>query len=99
MVKYLINLLNKIKSQVNYANEHQLSRKKPGHKNNCNYLYTRRNAAVTKFFFMCCKAHLTCREDYLHARDGLALWSAIRVEIEALSNDAVILVFEEHFRH
>jgi len=33
----------------------------------------------------------------LHARDGLVLWNSEHVEMEALSNDAVILVFEEHF--
>jgi redox-sensitive bicupin YhaK (pirin superfamily) len=30
----------------------------------------------------------------LHARDGLALWEAERVEWEALSNDAILLVLE-----
>ena len=33
----------------------------------------------------------------LHERDGLALYDSEFVEIEALSNDAVILVFEDHF--
>jgi len=30
----------------------------------------------------------------LHARDGLALWETEKVELEALSNDAIILVME-----
>ncbi|THU39174.1 pirin [Niastella caeni] len=30
----------------------------------------------------------------LHARDGLALWEADEIEMEALSNDAIILVME-----
>jgi redox-sensitive bicupin YhaK (pirin superfamily) len=30
----------------------------------------------------------------LHARDGLALWEAEEIELEALSNDAIILVME-----
>ena len=33
----------------------------------------------------------------LHERDGLELYDSEFVEIEALSNDAVILVFEDHF--
>lgn len=30
----------------------------------------------------------------LHARDGLALWNAASVEMEALSNDAIVLLIE-----
>lgn len=30
----------------------------------------------------------------LHARDGLALWETDEVEMEALSNDAIILLVE-----
>jgi len=30
----------------------------------------------------------------LHARDGLALWKTERTEVEALSNDAIILIIE-----
>jgi redox-sensitive bicupin YhaK (pirin superfamily) len=30
----------------------------------------------------------------LHARDGLALWEIKEVELEALSNDAIILLIE-----
>lgn len=33
----------------------------------------------------------------LHPRDGLALWEASEVELEALSNDAIILVMEIPF--
>src|SRR6266487_275902 len=35
----------------------------------------------------------------LHARDGLALWNADEAELEALSNDAIILVTEINFNH
>jgi len=30
----------------------------------------------------------------LHARDGLVLWDAKEIEMEALSNDAIILLLE-----
>jgi len=30
----------------------------------------------------------------LHSRDGLALWDTNEIEIEALSNDAIILLIE-----
>lgn len=30
----------------------------------------------------------------LHARDGLAIWEAEEVEMEALSNDAIIFLIE-----
>jgi len=33
----------------------------------------------------------------LHARDGLALWNGHRVEIEALADDAILLVLEQQF--
>jgi len=30
----------------------------------------------------------------LHERDGLALWDTVEIEMEALSNDAIILLIE-----
>jgi redox-sensitive bicupin YhaK (pirin superfamily) len=35
----------------------------------------------------------------LHARDGLALWNTEEAELEALSNDAIILLTEINFNH
>lgn len=35
----------------------------------------------------------------LHARDGLALWNTEQVEMEALSNDAIILIIETEKGH
>lgn len=35
----------------------------------------------------------------LHARDGLALWDTDEAEIEALSNDALLLVVENAFNY
>ena len=39
-------------------------------------------------------AHSKLKDGLLHERDGLALWDANRIDMEALSNDAIILSIE-----
>jgi len=51
----------------------------------------------TEFFVFVLQGVFEVEGRLLHARDGLALWNTECLEMEALSNDAVILVLEERF--
>ncbi|WP_231426713.1 MULTISPECIES: hypothetical protein [Pedobacter] len=58
-------------------------------------IYTMKNPDL-KFFCFVIDGAFEVEGRLLHARDGLALWDLEKVEIEALSNNAIILVLE-HF--
>jgi len=49
-----------------------------------------------KLFFLVIDGAFEIEGRLMHARDGLALWEVEKVELEALSNNAIVLVLE-HF--
>lgn len=51
------------------------------------------NNTTTAFAFVI-EGAFELEERLLHARDGLALWNSKQAEMEALSNDAIILILE-----
>jgi len=51
----------------------------------------------TEIFTYVLQGVFEVQQRLLHARDGLALWNAERVEMEALADDAIILVLEVEF--
>lgn len=56
-------------------------------------IYQVKNEKTGLFVFVI-EGAFEVQDRLLHARDGLALWNTSDVEIEALSNDAIILVIE-----
>ncbi|HLO38529.1 MAG TPA: hypothetical protein VK173_08565, partial [Lacibacter sp.] len=54
--------------------------------------YTERSSANVFVFVL--EGAFEVEGRLLHARDGLALWQATSVEMEALSNDALVMVVE-----
>lgn len=58
-------------------------------------VYTLRNEA-SRFFALVLAGAFEVEGRLLHAGDGLALWDVAAVELEALSNGAIVLVVEQY---
>lgn len=56
-------------------------------------VYSLRNPAASIFVFVLAGA-FEVESRLLHEKDGLALWNVAAIELEALSNDALLLVLE-----
>lgn len=56
-------------------------------------VYSLRNPAASMFVFVLAGA-FEVESRLLHEKDGLALWDVAEIELEALSNDALLLVLE-----
>lgn len=56
-------------------------------------VYSLRNPAASVFVFVMAGA-FEVESRLLHEKDGLALWNVAAIELEALSNDALVLVLE-----